>query len=244
MAPVVVKFEDKYNPKNVQVSKTQKKVLRSGKPISAEQLLKRKRLDEKRKMKGKKHTQNDEENVKNDLQLQRLLDESHILNGGNQSHEQRYSGAELTLESMALEGDTIGSSRVRTLNERMKKLSEINGVSSRKLENMPMGIRKGMIRAQMKRISKYEEEAREAGIILSKKKKGEFRKIHDSGSSSFTERIGTGIKKQVRLRDRGLKINSVGRATSHGVILSKHDVAKITGGDRKKKRRGGRRDRR
>ena len=126
----------------------------------------------------------------------------------------------------------------------MKKLSEINGVSSRKLENMPMGIRKGMIRAQMKRISKYEEEAREAGIILSKKKKGEFRKIHDSGSSSFTERIGTGIKKQVRLRARGLKINSVGRATSHGVILSKHDVAKITGGDRKKKRRGGRRDRR
>lgn len=241
MAPVIVKFEDKYNPNNVKISKAQKKVLRSGKPISTEQLLRKQRLEEKRKLKGRRHTKDDEDNTKNDLQLQRLLDESHILSGGNQSHEQRFSGAELTLESMALEGDTIGSSRVRTLSERMKKLSETNGGSDRKLENMPMSIRKGMIRAQMRRISKYEEEAREAGIVLSKNRKGQFRKIHDSGSSSFTERIGTGVKKQVRLRDRGLKINSVGKATSHGVILSKHDIAKITGGDRRKR---GRRDRR
>ncbi|KAF6013524.1 hypothetical protein HII12_001661 [Brettanomyces bruxellensis] len=108
MAPVIVKFEDKYNPNNVKISKAQKKVLRSGKPISTEQLLRKQRLEEKRKLRGRRHTKDDEDNTKNDLQLQRLLDESHILSGGNQSHEQRFSGAELTLESMALEETRLG----------------------------------------------------------------------------------------------------------------------------------------
>lgn len=224
MAPIVVKFQDKYGSKKPETSRAQRKMLRTGKPISAAQLRHRRQMRDRHRSK-KPQTKEDADNMKQDLELQRLLDESHIFNG----EKPRFSGAELSLESAAMENAPIGSSRVRTLSSRMHKLSETNGRKKHRLENIPMNMRKGMVKAQVKRIGKYEEEAREAGIVLAHNRKGQFRKIHDSTTTSFTERIGTGFKRDMRLRDRGLKINSVGKATGEGVFLSKRDLERIRG---------------
>ncbi|QPG74182.1 hypothetical protein FOA43_001506 [Brettanomyces nanus] len=232
MAPLIVRFEDKYDPKMVENSRSEKKILRSGKPISLAQLKRKGQLAEKQKLKQAK-TEEDKQDMKNDLELQRLLDESHILAG-----DHGFSGADVGFSGadVGFQDEVMGNSRVRTLDSRMQKLAEANQAHKHKLENMPMNYRKGMVKAQLKRISKYEEEAHEAGIILAKSRKGEFRRIGDDGTTSFTERIGSGMKKQSRMRDRGLRVNTVGKATSHGVLLSKHDLHKITGGDKKKRK--------
>ncbi|VEU23160.1 DEKNAAC104271 [Brettanomyces naardenensis] len=228
MAPLIVKFEDKYAASSSSSSSTPSKLLRSGKPLSLSQLNKKRLISDSQKLRQAKNKE-DQANIKNDLELQRLLDESHILSRSSSN----YSGSELTLKT--LNDGMMGSSRVRTLDSRMSKLSETNRTGGKKLENMSMNLRQGMVKAQMKRVDKYEEEAKEAGIILSKNKKGEFRTIRDTGMTSFTDRIGKGVKKKVRMRDRGLRVNGIGRATSHGVVLSKGDIEKMKGPRRRRK---------
>ncbi|GME89846.1 unnamed protein product [Ambrosiozyma monospora] len=127
----------------------------------------------------------------------------------------------------------------------MKNASVLNGSNGglSKLENMPMNVRKGMIKHKMERIAKYEKEAKEAGIVLAKTKKGEFRNIEDRGVTSFTDRIGTGLKKNRKIRDRGLKITSVGRSTRNGLIISKDEAAKMTSTPKFKGKKSGRRGR-
>ncbi|KAH3666243.1 hypothetical protein OGAPHI_004432 [Ogataea philodendri] len=224
MAPVVVKFEDKYAPSKVEQSKEHKKILKSGKPISLEELKRKKRAREQQELKDSK-TKEDKDDIKNDIALDRLLNESHIL---AETRAKAYSGADLTLETLDHENPT-GKARVKTLQNRLQKVSEVNGKDGQKLEKMPMNMRKGMVKAQLQRIEKYEREAKDAGIVLAKKKKGEFRQIGGRGTKSIDTRIGKGIKKDHRIRDRGLKINSIGKSTRNGLIISQKDVDRING---------------
>ncbi|ODV82916.1 hypothetical protein CANARDRAFT_204253 [[Candida] arabinofermentans NRRL YB-2248] len=245
MAPIVVKFTDKYSPKQLpQQSKDEKKVLKSGKPISLEELkLKKKQLETQQQKQTK--SKEDLENELNDHALDRLLSESHILT--NTKKDSFSSGASLTLQTLNHE-NPIGNTRAKTLTNRIRSISSTNskyGSQPSKLEKMPMSLRKGLIKSRIEKISKYEKDAKDAGIVLSKNKKDEFRNIFDNGVTSITDRIGTGIKKEKRIRDRGLKIQSVGRSTRNGLVISKDEIAKLTssndkGRRGKKGKRGGR----
>lgn len=261
--PKVIKFDgpsDTY----IEPSKEEQKLIRSGKTLqeNARKLaLREAKLA--RNQKGKKNNggedkdedgsgATEEENLHNDLQLQQFLKESHLLsafNGGNKT-SQANSGVGLTLESLSGSGnsnDTVmyqdnevmGKARMKTLEHRLNGLAQINGHNKKinKLEKVPMAIRKGMINKHIDRISKYEQDAKDGGIILSKVKKGQFRKIESTYKKDIERRIGTSIKTKEEernaRRERGLKVHSIGRSTRNGLVVSKDDIARITGsGDR------------
>lgn len=242
MAPIVVKFEDKYSkPSNNKPTQTEKKLRKSGKPISLAELKRKKQeaLEQELKISNKNSTTSAKD-LKDDLELQRFLDESHLLKNLSESrHKANYtSGAELTLKT--LNDPIIGKARVRTLDSRISKLAEINGDEKKlfKMEKIPMNIRKGMIKKQQERIANYEANAKENGIILSKNKKGTFRKLDTDRSFIASEKIyGKGTGKVNKIRDRGLKIQSVGRSTRNGLVLSTTDIEKIQGPKQRKGRR-------
>ena len=192
---------------------------------------------------GDNDNDDEEENIRNDLELQRFLRESHILSAFGQNS---VSGVNLTLNGMGQEGDDIdyhddqiiGKARLRTLEMRLKSLARVNGDSRKidKLEKMPMNLRKRLVANHQRRIAKYEQEARDAGIVLSKVKKGEFRKIGSSYKGDIEKRIGSSIKNKTaernKRRDRGLKINSVGKNTKHGLVISKEELRRVRAGKR------------
>ncbi|KAG7661945.1 FAF1 [[Candida] subhashii] len=216
------------------LSKREKKLLKSGRAPTLTEIEKREaealKLTKKQQLKAAKE---DEENLENDLKLQRLLKESHIL-----ANSLQYSGADLTLQTIDYE-DPTGKARKRALDSRIRELSSGVTTSKKKLESMPMAMRKGMIKVRQHKIAKYEQEARDAGIVLSKVKKGEMRDLDSGrGSTSASDRLGMGNTKgnNKRMRDRGLKINGIGRSTKHGLIISQREIDKINkiGGSRKK----------
>lgn len=233
--PKVIKFDNIDNEANfIPISKKEQKMIRSGKTLKQinDKLLKQQDI------KSKGHNKNDEEdedveqdNLKNDLELRRFLQESHLLNTFNQQN----SGADLTLktlDSVAYQDtEVMGKARMRTLESRLQNVSNLNRVKSNKLEKVPMNIRKGMIDKHRQRIQNYEQDARDGGIILSKVKKGEFRKIDATYKKDIERRIGTSIKandiERNQRRQRGLKIQSVGRSTRNGLIISKDDIARV-----------------
>lgn len=242
MAPIVVKFEDKYSShQNVKKpTSTEKKLRKSGKPITLAELKRKKEeaLKQQRKASNSKE-KNAAEELKDDLDLQRLLDESHILKNLADERRNGISGAELTLKT--LNDPIIGKARVRTLDSRIQKIASINGDAKKlnKLEKIPMKIRQGMIKAQKDRIEKHEREAKDNGIVMSINKKGQFRQLdNDRAFISKDKLIGKGhnINKN-KFRDRGLKIQSVGRYTKNGLVLSNNDIAKIQGPQRQNNRR-------
>ena len=234
MAPIVVKFEDKYSiPSNNKPTSTEKKLRKSGKPISLIELKRKKQeaLEQELKINNKNST-NSAKDLKDDLELQRFISESHLLKNLSETREKAnyQSGANLTLKT--LNDPIIGKARVRTLDARIHELSSINGDEKKlnKMENIPMNIRKGMIKKQMERINQFETNARENGIILSKNKKGTFRKLDNDNSFISSEKTyGRGLNKDNKIRDRGLKIQSVGRSTRNGLVLSNDDIEKIQG---------------
>lgn len=235
--PVVIKFRDNtaaYQPP----SKEELKLLKSGKSSYKAQ--------EPPKSKKQASTLKDsEENVQNDLELQRFLKESHILANFNDET----SGASLTLSTIDSE-NLIGDAKKHQLKHRLSSISSVNKVAKTNLQKMPMSMRKGMIRSQMEKIAKYEKEAKDEGIILSKVAKGKFRNI--GGSLSLNERIGDGYMnekkiKKSRFRDKGLDVSAkVGRSTRNGLVISQKDIDRINGSGSRggkfgKKGKGGRR---
>ncbi|CAI4039736.1 hypothetical protein SMKI_09G1440 [Saccharomyces mikatae IFO 1815] len=241
--PKVIKFS---GPSDVYIppSKKTQKLLRSGKTLSQIN----KKLESAEVKEEKEDETLEAENLQNDLELQQFLRESHLLsafsNSGNSSAD---SGVSLTLQSIGGGNDdgiiyqddqVIGKARSRTLEMRLNRLSRVNGHEEKisKLEKVPMHIRKGMIDKHVKRIKKYEQEAAEGGIVLSKVKKGQFRKIESTYKKDIERRIGGSIKAKDKergtKRERGLKISSVGRSTRNGLIVSKRDIARISGSDK------------
>jgi hypothetical protein len=241
MAPIVVKFEDKYSkPTSNKPTATEKKLRKSGKPITLSELKRKKEEALEQQLRGSKKDPTSAKDLKDDLDLQRLLNESHILK--NLSEQRRNtdnsSGAELTLKT--LNDPIIGKARVRTLDARIQQLASINGDEKKfnKLEKMPMKIRQAMIKAQSKRITNFETDARENGIILSKNKKGNLRQLdNDRAFISKEKLIGKGNIQKNKIRDRGLKISSVGRSTRNGLVLSNKDIAKIQGSQQQRRKR-------
>lgn len=240
-APKVVRLNQSFGAPQTVLSRKEQRMLRAGRaPTLVEIEKKEQELSKITKHQRQQAAKEDEENLENDMKLQRLLKESHIL-----AHQVEHSGAALTLQTLDYEAP-VGNARKRTLDARIRGLSATNSATGglpKKLENMPMSMRKGMIQARDKRISKYEEEARNAGIVLSKVRKGGVRELNiGRGATVSSDRLGSGKKDTRQFRDRGLKIHAVGKSTRNGLIIPQADIDRINQKDRGKKgKRGGRR---
>ncbi|KAL1571809.1 Swr1-complex 5 protein [Candida albicans] len=231
--PKVFKLNDSSNTPLPVVSKQDRKLLKSGRAPTLLEISKKEKLAAKQqsKQQSAKSKAEDEENLANDLKLQRLLKESHIL-----ANTLEYSGADLTLQTIDFD-DPTGKARRRALDSRIRELASTNsrtGGLPKKLEKMPMAMRKGMIKKRDERIKKYEQDARDAGIVLSKVRKGELRDLDAGrGSTSSSDRLGTGKKIDKRIRDRGLKINGIGRSTRNGLVISQGEIDRVNRGGKK-----------
>lgn len=231
--PKVFKFDTNDDNDYIPISKKEQKLIRSGKTLKQlnDKLIRQQEMESKGKKDSPEDENAEQDNLQNDLELQRFLQESHLLN----TFSQQTSGADLTLKTMDSvayqDTEVMGKARMRTLEGRLNNISSLNKVKSAKLEKVPMNIRKGMINKHRERISTYEQEARDGGIILSKVKKGQFRKIDATYKKDIERRIGTSIKaddiERNQRRQRGLKIHSVGKSTRNGLIISKEDIARI-----------------
>ncbi|KAH3681677.1 hypothetical protein WICPIJ_007365 [Wickerhamomyces pijperi] len=233
--PVVITFRDTtkaYTPP----TKEELKLLKSGKSSY-------KRQEPPKSKKQQVALGDSEENVQNDLELQRFLKESHILANFNNET----SGAALTLSTIDSD-NLIGDAKKHQLKHRLSSVSSTNKVAKTNLQKMPMSMRKGMIKSQMEKIAKFEKEAKDEGIVLSRVAKGKFRNI--GGSLSLNERIGDGYMnekklKKSRFRDKGLDVSAkVGKSTRNGLIISQKDIDRINGAgkfNKKMGKKGGRR---
>ena len=177
-------------------------------------------------------------NLQNDIELQNFIRDSHLLNsfGGSESN---------------MSNDVVGKARMKVMESQMKNLVNQNKHISNKnktrivdkIEKVPVNIRKGMIQKHMKRINKFEEDAKDNGIVLAKQSKGSFRKIDFTYKKDIERRIGKGIKSKISntpvMRDKGLRINAIGRSTRNGLIISKNDINKINGEINKSRNRKG-----
>ena len=168
-------------------SKIERKLLKSGRAATLAEIENVTKRASKQTLKQANKTAKEEaDNLENDLKLQRLLKESHILAN---NVDPQFSGADLTLKTIDFE-DPTGKSRKRVLSSRLQELSTTNLTKDKKLESMPMNMRKGMIAKRDEKIAKYEKEARNAGIVLSKLKKGQVRDLNAGrGSTSSSERL-------------------------------------------------------
>lgn len=218
------------------INKANRRQARSGRALTLTELeQKQDRINKLTKKQKQQAAAEDAENLDNDLKLQRLLTESHIL-----AHHMDNSGADLTLQTLDYEAP-IGNARRRILDHRIRSVLALNsgtGGLPKKLEKMPMNMRKGMIRARDRRVAEYEREAKDAGIVLSKVKKGETRVLDQGrGVTLASDRLGSGKKQANRMRDRGLRINSVGKSTRNGLRISQDEIDKINNQGKKRRRK-------
>ncbi|ATZ54467.1 Bcfaf1 [Botrytis cinerea B05.10] len=152
-------------------------------------------------------------NLKNDLALQRLLDESHLLTSSSSSSAAN-SHAVHTLQ---------GKNRLKALDMRVQALGGKTSIHTQ--ESMPMNMRKGIIRKAEEKEERRRREAKENGIVLETKGRGGG---VSGGRERRKERSGTG-----GTFDSG---PGVGRMRGATLSLSERDVVGIEGS----KRGGGR----
>lgn len=107
------------------------------------------------------HNEDSKTLLANDLELQRLINESHILSASNpfNSIGSRTDGAS---------GKTFVEGRTRALTTDLRLQALGSKASILKQRNMPMGMRKGINAAKDAREEKRRREARENGIVLEK----------------------------------------------------------------------------
>jgi hypothetical protein len=133
------------------------------------------------------------ENLKNDIALKRLLAESHLLDpiaGGDGVRDL----------------NPTGKNRHKALDLRIQTLGSATSIY--KQEKMPMSHRKGIVRKAENREEKRRKEAKEAGIVLERRKV--VRKVRER-----SERVVGGP--------------AVGKFRGGMLMLSKKDVASIHG---------------
>lgn len=218
------------------VAANNKRLARSGRVPTLQELeAKQDRLNKISKKQKKQAAEEDAENLDNDLKLQRLLSESHIL-----AQHMESSGVDLTIQTLDYEAP-IGNARRRILDHRIRTVLALNsstGGKPKKLEKMPMNMRKGMIKARERRAAEYECEAREAGIVLAKVKKGETRVLDlGRGVTLASDRLGLGKKQAKKMRDRGLRINTIGKSTRNGLRISQEEIDRISNQGKKRRRK-------
>lgn len=183
--PIVVRHSE--SGFKVEATKQEKKLFLSSKAPQQEP-----KPEPKRRQRANEPDEDERQNLDDDLALQRLIKESHIL-------------AEAGLSGVDISTGVIGKARHKTLDSRMNDL----GLKKLKEGQMPMKMRQALSAKQQQRKDRHVAQAKEAGIILAR-------------SATAKE-----PRKNVK-RERGLKINSVGRETRHGLIISKSEIAKYT----------------
>lgn len=110
----------------------------------------------------------------NDLALQRLIAESHILSaaGGNASHWQSQHAASTAANTRAF---STGRTIRKTTDMRVQALGAKESILAQ--AKMPMAMRKGIVTTAVSKEEKRRREARENGIILEREvKKAKMKK--------------------------------------------------------------------
>jgi hypothetical protein len=148
-------------------------------------------------------------NLKNDLALQKLLRESHLLSASASS-----SGT--STPTLA----ATGISRHKSTDLHLQSLGAKGSVFTQK--KMPMAQRKHMIQKARVTDEKRRAEAKEAGVILERPTMGK----------------PAGKRDDRRKRDGTVGMPSVGKFRGGTLSLSKKDVRSITGGGGKDKGKG------
>lgn len=140
-----------------------------------------------------------------DLELRRLLAESHLLSRNTQPL------TSLSANTVEPKAFAAGRTRQRATDMRIQALG--SALSIHKQEKMPMKMRKGMVAAADAREAKRRREARENGVILERDTSGKGKgRRRDRGRDAAVDRPGVGRFKGAELR------------------LSEHDVKRIEGG--------------
>ncbi|KAJ0118465.1 hypothetical protein J7T55_009248 [Diaporthe amygdali] len=143
-----------------------------------------------------------------DLELQRLISESHILSATNPFNTAA-SGA-----SHASKAFSEGRTRALTTDLRLQKLGSKDSIF--KQQKMPMAMRKGILGARASREDKRRREAKENGIILERPEEG-----GSSGSSKKARRHkGKGS-------DLPVDMPGMGRMKGGELRLNKRDVRAV-----------------
>ncbi|EGC48854.1 conserved hypothetical protein [Histoplasma capsulatum var. duboisii H88] len=139
------------------------------------------------------------ENLKNDLALQRLLKESHLLESADDLNP-------------------TGAKRHRAIDLRMQAVGAKSSIFSQ--TKMPMSHRKGIIGKASKREETRRREAKENGIILE-------RPSFSAIGKNKKGRVGGGGG--AMRKERGIGGPSVGKFTGGTLRLSKKDISDIQG---------------
>lgn len=206
--PVVVKFLGSDRSTRDMRAKAEKKSFMNSKtPLSELQKEEKEKNEKKpRQPQTKEEEEEEKEDLQNDVALQRLITESSILH--EQAAKSQFSGADISF----LDDGPIGRARLRTLETRIENLG---GRKIPHQKNMPMLTRRFVKARFDKKVKDEQDHAKEAGIILAK-------------TAPVDDRWAVRKKKTVK-RDRGLKINSVGKSTAGGIFISNSDIKKYGG---------------
>lgn len=161
----------------------------------------------------------------NDLALQRLISESHILSASNPFNSIGSRGA----SSADVRAFTEGRIRKRTTDLRLQKLGSKESIFTQR--KMPMNMRKGILAARESREEKRRREARENGIILERAQDKSGKK------SARKSKKGRG--------DVDVDMPGMGKFKNGELRLSKREVKAVemegmrmdNGGKRKRRRR-------
>ncbi|KAK3357395.1 hypothetical protein B0T25DRAFT_156988 [Lasiosphaeria hispida] len=164
----------------------------------------------------------------NDLALQRLIAESHILSaaGGNASHYLSEAAAANGANSRPF---AEGRTRLRTTDMRIQALGAKGSALAQ--AKMPMSMRKGILQSAETREDKRRREARENGIVLEREP--------SSGSSGGP--AAKKKKKKKRSDERPVDMPSVGKMRGAELRISAFEARSIASeGSRRGGRGGGR----
>jgi hypothetical protein len=148
--------------------------------------------------------------LKNDLALQRLLRDSHLLSTASTSTSGSGTSTPTTLAA-------TGALRHKSTDLALLSLGAKKSIHVQK--NMPMALRKGLAAKAKQREEKRRADAKEAGIVLEREVRVQKRGSGDGNSRG-----------SARGRDRGVGGPSVGRFKGGMLKLSRRDVADINGG--------------
>ncbi|CCC12053.1 unnamed protein product [Sordaria macrospora k-hell] len=212
-APKVMVVDYSTDPSKVDTAKMSKKELKaylSSKPPNA--ILDSASSQTAKSKKDKDGADGDDSAafLANDLALQRLIAESHILSaaGGNASHYLSSAAAETEKNTRAF---AEGRIRKKTTDMRMQALGAKGSVLEQ--EKMPMNMRKGINKAAETYEQKRRREARENGVIL-EKASGKGGKSGGGGRGGGKKRGG----------DRAVDMPGIGKMRGAQLTISAREI--------------------
>lgn len=156
------------------------------------------------------HNEDSRTLLKNDLELQRLISESHILSATNPFNTAT-SGA--TAPNKAF---SEGRTRALTTDLRLRRLGSSGSIFNSQ-KKMPMNVRKGILGAKAAREEKRRREAKENGIILERERPDE------AGAGAK----GNKSRRKGRGSDLPVDMPGMGRMKGGELRLSKRDVRAV-----------------